>query len=356
VNKVKSTVSAVATLAKQSFVDPVVNGFKAAAAAFKNQVLDPAVDWFNRHVLDPGQQAVSNAKQKAADVLHTAYSYGKQAWQDVKQTAQVAYRSTAAYVQQRTAEIKQKVVEFACNTANKLNDAWQDVKQAVASVPWSTVGKVALMVGGAALTIATLGAAGPVVGTLMVIGLVASTAVDVNDMVADATGTNFIQDKVCGGSAACYTGIELATTALGFVGPGGAAKIAGEAGKLDDVADLAKLGDKAGNDTGFLYRGVTPGHPAYPDALVGDVVPWGGHSDPLRHNLGDNQSVFTSWTTDRDVAVQFATQNGRYPDGVVLRVPDADGAGYTRVQSPDLYDENEVLIQGIVHGAEVTSP
>jgi hypothetical protein len=133
VNKVKSTVSAVATLAKQSFVDPVVNGFKAAATAFKNQVLDPAVDWFNRHVLDPGQQAVSNAKQKAADVLHTAYSYGKQALQNLSQAAQVMYRSTAEYAKQRTAEIKQKLIKFACGTSewldansdtiNKMSDA-----------------------------------------------------------------------------------------------------------------------------------------------------------------------------------------------------------------------------------------
>lgn len=38
-------------------------------------------------------------------------------------------------------------------------------------------------------------------------------------------------------------------------------------------------------------------------------VPWGGHSDPLKHNVGDNQSEFTSWTTDKSIALRFATKN-----------------------------------------------
>jgi hypothetical protein len=114
-----------------------------------------------------------------------------------------------------------------------LSDGWQSVKQAVADLPWGTIGQVALMVGGAALTIATLGAAGPVVGTIMVAGLVASTAMDVNEMVADATGTNFIRDQLLGGNEALYGALTLTTGLLGFVGPGGAANAAG---KLDDLA------------------------------------------------------------------------------------------------------------------------
>jgi hypothetical protein len=90
------------------------------------------------------------------------------------------------------------------------------------------------MVGGVALTVATLGAAGPVVGAVMVAGLVASTAVDVNDLVAEATGTNFIKDQLLGGSDALYDGLSVATALVGLVGPGGAANLAG---KVDDVAE-----------------------------------------------------------------------------------------------------------------------
>ena len=155
---------------------------------------------------------------------------------------------SAAYVQARTAEIKQQVIAFACTTANKLNDAWQATKQAVESVPWGTVGKVALMVGGAALTIATLGAAGPVVGAIMIAGLVASTAMDINDMVADATGTNFIKDKLLGGNEALYAGLEIGVAVVGLIGPNGAGNAAKLASKADDVADVVsviKNGSKA---------------------------------------------------------------------------------------------------------------
>ena len=100
-----------------------------------------------------------------------------------------------------------------------------------------------------------------------------------------------------------------------------------------------------------LFRGVPHGHPGYEDAGNGIARPWGGHADPALHNGGNTQSVFTSWTTDKSIAREVASE-GNGP-GIVLRIPNADGPGYTRVASPDVYDEAEVLIRGIVNDAEV---
>ncbi|BAS14857.1 hypothetical protein AHiyo8_31600 [Arthrobacter sp. Hiyo8] len=108
--------------------------------------------------------------------------------------------------------------------------------------------------------------------------------------------------------------------------------------------------DVAG-DSVSLYRGLHYGHPAYDDALNGIARPQGGHSNPALHNGGRNDSVFTSWTTDESIARDVASE-GNGP-GVVLRIPDADGPGYVRVPSPDIYHESEVLIRGPVFGAEV---
>ena len=103
------------------------------------------------------------------------------------------------------------------------------------------------MAGGAALTIATLGAAGPIMATIMVVGLVSSTAVEVNDLIAEKTGTNFIKDKLCAGSALCYQGIELGTTALSLIGPGGAGHAAELAAKTEDLTKIAAATRKADN-------------------------------------------------------------------------------------------------------------
>jgi hypothetical protein len=94
-------------------------------------------------------------------------------------------------------------------------------------------------------------------------------------------------------------------------------------------------------------------HPGYADGLGGTARPRGGHSDPARHNGGDTESIFTSWTDNYQDVAHPISQEGNGP-GIVLRVPNADGAGYRRVQSPDIYGEDETLIQGDVTGAEVS--
>jgi hypothetical protein len=93
---------------------------------------------------------------------------------------------------------------------------------------------------------------------------------------------------------------------------------------------------------------VAEDHPGYPDALDGNAFPRGGHEDPFLHNAGNTQSEFTSWTTDRGVAQDFAGDNG-----VVL---EKQFSPPEMIRSPDRFGESEVLIKGPVTGARVTPP
>ena len=68
----------------------------------------------------------------------------------------------------------------------------------------------------------------------------------------------------------------------------------------------------------------------------------------MEHNAGDTNSPYTSWTTDMDVARDYAGE-----DGVILRIR---RSSQNLVPSPDLYNEREVLVEGIVRGAEALLP
>jgi hypothetical protein len=96
-----------------------------------------------------------------------------------------------------------------------------------------------------------------------------------------------------------------------------------------------------------LYRGVWPEHPDYDAGLKGDATPtgWGKPGPkltPEEHNAGMNGlSDHTSWTTSRELAER------RAKDGVVLKIP---RGAYPEVESPDYFNEAEVLIFGPVRG------
>ncbi len=118
------------------------------------------------------------------------------------------------------------------------------------------------------------------------------------------------------------------------------------------------------NEAPYIYRGVSfadgsaPDHwqRMYQDALEGRAVPHGGHSDVQRHVGGDEGtwSTFTSWTTDLDDVAREASTYGNGP-GVVLRIPNADGPGYSRVPGVSYpYEEFEVTLEGIIEGAEIS--
>ncbi|MGH9169876.1 MAG: hypothetical protein ACRD0Z_03240 [Acidimicrobiales bacterium] len=108
-----------------------------------------------------------------------------------------------------------------------------------------------------------------------------------------------------------------------------------------------RLAAEGGGGDSYLFRGVASDHPAYPDALNGDAFPRGGDANALEHNLGDTNSSFTSWTTDANIAKEFAGS-----DGAILRIPNAAGSGYSLLTSPDLFGESEVLVQGNVINAQ----
>lgn len=112
----------------------------------------------------------------------------------------------------------------------------------------------------------------------------------------------------------------------------------------------------------YLYRGVgyadekspEEWRRMYENALQGRAEPLGGHSDPQLHAGGDTNSEFTSWTTYYEDMALEESYRGNGP-GVVLRIPNGDGPGYSRVPGVSYpYDEGEVTIRGPVHGAETS--
>ena len=104
------------------------------------------------------------------------------------------------------------------------------------------------------------------------------------------------------------------------------------------------------DETITLYRGVGVDKPKmHEDAMVGTAIPLGldrGHSDPIKHNLGDNNSIFTSWTTHEEVARTFASKAG--PGGVIMT---KEFKQSEIVPGPDYFYQGERLIPGVVTGA-----
>ena len=104
-------------------------------------------------------------------------------------------------------------------------------------------------------------------------------------------------------------------------------------------------------ETILLYRGVHSGHPDYHNAVLGMAAPRGfldGHSDPVLHNLYDNNSIFTSWTIQRSTAKAFADSHG--VGGIILS---KRFSIYEVIPSINNYNEGEFLVSGLVSGARV---
>jgi hypothetical protein len=112
------------------------------------------------------------------------------------------------------------------------------------------------------------------------------------------------------------------------------------------------------NPTTLLFRGVHARHPAIDAARKGLVVPGdaNGTVTPEQHNRGgvSENSPYTSWTFDREIAESHADDYGR--DGVILKLPLTDpepSDTWSWETSPDLLDEQEILLRGYRSGATV---
>jgi hypothetical protein len=71
----------------------------------------------------------------------------------------------------------------------------------------------------------------------------------------------------------------------------------------------------------------------------------------LEHSLGNTASNFTSWTSDYDVALQYATNQGT-TSGVVLTYTFGPGAAIPALPSVEaIMGESEFLVPGPVTGA-----
>jgi hypothetical protein len=110
----------------------------------------------------------------------------------------------------------------------------------------------------------------------------------------------------------------------------------------------------------YVYRGVHAKHPMRAAALKGTVIPGdpSGTITPEEHNLLDASiaSPYTSWTHSRIIAQRFA--NSRGPGGVLLRLPfhpPAPRDNWSWQQSPDIHNEQEILLRGVRMGAEVVT-
>ena len=117
-----------------------------------------------------------------------------------------------------------------------------------------------------------------------------------------------------------------------------------------DTPGGAERGDK-NEDKVVLYRGVSEHHAKYREALLGIALPRDpihGHRNPEDHNLGDTMSVFVSFTRSQSVAEAKALNYGA-ARGVVLR---ATVPRSRIVESPNKFDEDEVLVIGGVTNAE----
>jgi RHS repeat-associated protein len=100
----------------------------------------------------------------------------------------------------------------------------------------------------------------------------------------------------------------------------------------------------------ILWRGIDSSSRNYPNAKKGIARPRGGHSNPEDHNLGDTDSVFTSWSTKKSQAEYFAT---KYTEQGIVLEKEFELPSNRLYKSPNNYDEGEILVRGTVFGAKV---
>jgi hypothetical protein len=99
-----------------------------------------------------------------------------------------------------------------------------------------------------------------------------------------------------------------------------------------------------------LFRGVNPTNAVqFLLATQGIAIPIGGVATPREHSLGNTNSIYTSWSTDPNVA---AWGGGAFGVILKIRVLESDPRVFPNIFSK-YPGEKEVLIIGPVTGAEV---
>jgi hypothetical protein len=75
--------------------------------------------------------------------------------------------------------------------------------------------------------------------------------------------------------------------------------------------------------------------------------------DSILHSLGDTKSVFTSWTTDVNIARGFATNGGKEAGALLTNTVPRTSTVSVPANVQMMMGESEVLMQGTVRGANV---
>ena len=113
-----------------------------------------------------------------------------------------------------------------------------------------------------------------------------------------------------------------------------------------------------------LYRGVSieAKGAMYFYASQGIAIPrgyeqvtttWGPHSDMEEHAGGDNFSIWTSWSSSKEKARDFATGTAMYEKGIPGIIMSKTFRASEVVPNPYNTPESEWLIPGVVYGAKV---
>lgn len=164
------------------------------------------------------------------------------------------------------------------------------------------------------------------------------------------------------------TGLPISPSPQAFAGTGfTATSLAGNTSSK--VAPMTAEGEAAAastSETTTVFRGVNQSHAGYNNATKGIVSPRGGTASAAEHNSGNTNSQFTSWTTDPEVAKNFALRGSgtqKTSPGVVLEVtvpnysitPSPNTSKVALIQSPGkVVSESEVLLKGLIYGAKTT--
>ncbi|MEJ5104365.1 RHS repeat domain-containing protein, partial [Chryseobacterium sp. MYb328] len=113
-----------------------------------------------------------------------------------------------------------------------------------------------------------------------------------------------------------------------------------------------------------LYRGVSSKAKGsmYFEAVQGIAIPngfrqiattWGPHSDMEEHAGGDNLSIWTSWSSSKETAKDFATGVAMYKNGIPGIIMSKKFKITEASPNPFTLGEAEWLVPGVVYGAKV---